>query len=178
MAASVVLISREEYLHTAYRPDRDWIEGELRERNLGEQAHAILQNYFAYLFRVHARDWSVRSLTEQRIQVLPDRYRIPDVCVVASQAPYEPILRTAPLLAIEILSREDRMSDIQERIEDYLTMGIPTVWVVDPLRRKAYSAGPSRAIESVSSELAVPGTGIHIPLADIFAELDSAGAPR
>lgn len=178
MAASAVSISREEYLRTAYRPDRDWIEGELRERNLGEQAHAVLQNYFAFLFRMHARDWNVRSLTEQRVQVLPGRYRVPDVCVVASQEPYEPILHTPPLLAIEILSREDRMSDIQERIEDYLAMGIPAVWVVDPVRRKAYSSGPGQAIESVSGEFAIPGTAIHVPLADLFAELDSIGAPR
>ena len=31
------------------------------------------------------------------------------------------------------------MSEIQERAEDYLKMGVRTVWIVDPGRRKAYS---------------------------------------
>ena len=33
----------EEYLRTSYRPDRDWIDGETKERNMGEQPHASVQ---------------------------------------------------------------------------------------------------------------------------------------
>jgi hypothetical protein len=33
----------EEYLSTAYRPDCDYIDGEVRERNLGEYPHSNLQ---------------------------------------------------------------------------------------------------------------------------------------
>lgn len=174
--ASAVLVSREEYLETSYRPDRDWIAGELRERNLGEQAHAVLQTYFAYLFRLREQDWKARVLTEQRVQVLPDRYRIPDICVIPADTPYEAILRTPPMLAVEILSREDRMSDIQERLEDYMQMGVRALWVVDPVRRRAYFAESSGTMEPVWAELVVPGTAIRVPLADIFAELDRIGA--
>ncbi len=177
MAASTpVFVPLEEYLRTTYRPDRDWINGETKERNLGEQSHARIQAYFTYLFRLNAAQWGVRVLPEQRVQVLPNRFRIPDVCLVPGSDPLVEILRIPPLLCIEILSRDDRMSDIQERVEDYLAMDVPTIWVVDPQRRRAYVAHSSGALEPVPTELTVANTGIRIPLADIFAELDELEA--
>ena len=32
----------EEYLATSYRPDCDYVDGEIEERNLGEKEHSIL----------------------------------------------------------------------------------------------------------------------------------------
>jgi len=110
------------------------------------------------------------------VQTSATNYRIPDVCVVRRSTPMEPIVVTPPLLCIEILSREDRMSDIQERVEDYLSMGVQAVWVVDPQRRRAYETLPNGAMQPVPTELTVAGTGIRIPLADVFAELDEMEA--
>jgi Uma2 family endonuclease len=177
MATSTpIFVPLEEYLETTYRPDRDWINGETKERNMGEQSHAIVQVFFAYLFKLHAQDWDVRVLTEQRVQTSTQRFRIPDVCAVRRNSPLEPILRTPPLLCIEILSRDDRMSDIQERVEDYLAMGVPAVWVVDPRRRRAYATIPSGALEPAPTELTVSGTQIRVTVTDIFAELDEMEA--
>jgi len=43
------------------------------------------------------------------------------VCVVLGE-PGEQILTKPPLICIEILSRDDRMSRLEERIDDYLAM--------------------------------------------------------
>jgi Uma2 family endonuclease len=177
MATSTpVLVPLEEYLSTSYRPDRDWIDGETRERNMGEQPHARIQVFFSYIFRLHAAQWGTRALSEQRLQVLPNRFRIPDVCLVPLGDPSMDILIAPPLLCIEILSRDDRMSDIQERVEDYLAMGVPSVWVVDPRRRRAYEALANGGLQPVPSELAIAGTEIRIPLREVFAELDEMEA--
>ena len=143
---------------------------------MGEMPHAGVQAFFAYLFRLHASDWAVRVFTEQRVQTSARHYRIADICVVRRSTPMEPIVRTHPHLCIEILSRDDRMSDIQERVEDYLAMSVPTVWVVDPRRRRAYAALSSGALEPAPTELTVPNTEIRIPVPDIFAELDELEA--
>ncbi len=37
------LVSIHEYLNTSYRPDRDYVDGMVLERNLGEYDHARLQ---------------------------------------------------------------------------------------------------------------------------------------
>ena len=86
------------------------------------------------------------------------------------------ILHTPPILCVEILSREDSMSDMQERVEDYLAMGVQAVWVVDPRRRRVYAALSSGALQPAPTELTVAGTEIRIPTADIFAELDELEA--
>jgi hypothetical protein len=36
------MVPLSEYLSTTYRPDCDFLEGELKERNMGEQPHARL----------------------------------------------------------------------------------------------------------------------------------------
>ena len=43
MPTTPALIPVEEYLRTVYRPDCDYIDGEVLERNLGEKPHARLQ---------------------------------------------------------------------------------------------------------------------------------------
>jgi len=177
MATSTpVIVSLEEYLRTTYRPDRDWIDGETKERNLGEQPHNSVQAFFTQIFRNNAAQWQIRVFPEQRVQTSVNNYRVPDVCIVRRSTPMEPIVYTPPLLCIEILSREDRMSDIQERVEDYLAMGVETVWVVDPRRRRAYAVISSGILEPAPTELTVAGTEIHIPVPDIFAELDEMEA--
>lgn len=162
----------EEYLTTSYRPDCDWVDGEVRERNVGEQPHANVQAFLAYVFRLHLDDWSVRGLPEQRVQTSDRHFRIPDICVIRRETPFEAIVRTAPLLCVEILSREDRMGEILERVEDYLGMGVKAVWVIDPWRRKAYTAIRMGSLDAVPDVLTVEGTAIRVPLAEVFAELD------
>jgi Uma2 family endonuclease len=177
MATSApTFVPLEEYVNTTYRPDRDWIDGETKERNMGEQPHASVQAFFVQLFRNNATRWNIRVLPEQRVQTSAKHYRIADVCVVRRETPFEPIVRTAPLLCIEILSRDDRMSEIQERVEDYLAMGVAAVWVVDPRRRRAYEAIPSGALQPALTELTVAGTEIRIPVPDVFAELEELEA--
>lgn len=173
MATSTrVCVPLEEYLETTYRPDRDWIDGELKERNMGETKHAAIQGFLVRVCGNNGTLWKVRVLPEQRVQTSVRHYRIADVCLVRVETGYEPIIRTAPLLCVEILSRDDRMTDIQERVDDYTGMGVDTVWVIDPRRRKAYQASADGVMRQVSDELTVPGTAILIPIAEMFAELE------
>lgn len=46
------LISVEEYLGTCYRPDREYLEGQVKERNLGEYNHARLESTLSHYFGV------------------------------------------------------------------------------------------------------------------------------
>ena len=46
--------------------------------------------------------------------------------------PIEQIITHPPLAVFEILSPEDTMHRLKRKLEDYITMGIPEVWVIDP----------------------------------------------
>jgi Uma2 family endonuclease len=121
---------------------------------------------------MHEDDWQMQVITEQRVQVAATRFRIPDVCVLPLQIDDPLVVRTPPVLCIEILSREDRMSEMQERVDDYLRMGVRAVWVLDPWRRKAFAAAHEGELISVKSALSLDGTAVHIALDDVFRELD------
>jgi len=141
------LVPVSEYLNTSYRPDCDYVDGELRERNFGEFEHSSTRrNIIVWLILNHP-EVAERVLPEQRVQVRADRYRIPDICITDAAAPIERITRTPPALCVEILSREDRMSDILDRIDDYFQMGVPVCWIVDPFRKRGWIATPGQLSE-------------------------------
>jgi Uma2 family endonuclease len=170
--ASTTLIPVSEYLSTTYRPDRDYIDGELRERNLGEQPHSHLQAIFAGIFRENRNTWSVRALTEQRIQISSSHYRVADVCILRRSDPQDPVIHVAPVLCIEILSKGDSLSELQERVDDYQAMGVQNVWVIDPWKRHGYIASTRGFEQPSDGVLSIDGTSVRIALKDVFAELD------
>ena len=48
--ARPILIPVSEYLNTSYRPDCDYKDGEVLERNVGEKPHGLLQASFTLSF--------------------------------------------------------------------------------------------------------------------------------
>ena len=162
----------EEYLHTAYEPDCDYVDGRVEERNLGEYEHGRLQLLLGFLFMKYEASWAVRAVTEVRTQVSRTRYRIPDISVLRADAPKERIITHPQLIVIEILSPEDRQSRIEEKIDDYLTFGVENIWILNPERRTAWTADRFGLHVPQNGELTVPGTPIRIVLADLFAQLD------
>jgi Uma2 family endonuclease len=172
MASSAALVSLEEYLHTTYRPDRDYLEGELQERNMGEQPHATVQGYLVRVFGNQGKEWSIRVLPEQRVQVRTDRYRIPDVVVLRRSDPRDAIVSFPPLICIEVLSTGDTVRSVQERANDYAAMGVEHIWILDPWMRVGYYASQRGFQQPEDGVLRISGTPIAISLAEVFAELD------
>lgn len=165
--ATRTLIPVEEYLSTVYRPDCDYVDGEVLERNLGERDHSYIQAALVSYFFARRKTWGIEVYPEQRVQVRPNRFRIPDLCVVLGGTK-EKIFSTPPFLCIEILSPEDRMSRVQDRIDDYFTMGVPNVWVIDPARRCAFTATASGDLHRVNEVLRTSDPSLEVPLAEIF----------
>ena len=163
---TAVVVSLAEYLETSYRPDREYVDGELRERNVGKWEHARVQLLLAGWFLNHELEWSVVGSTEQRVRVSADRVRIPDL-VVLRPGPQPDVLTDPPLLVVEILSPDDTYSDTQERAADYLAMGVGTVWIIDPKTRTGRMC--LGAEWTAAKRLEVPGTAIFAELDSIFA---------
>ena len=170
--ASSTTIPVSEYLKTTYRPDRDYLDGELKERNMGEQPHAHLQGILSRIFSHHRHDWGVRVLPEQRIQTSTEHYRIADICILRSSDPKEPIVRFPPLLCIEILSKDDSLGELQERVNDYAGLGVEHIWAIDPWKRLGYLASTAGFQRPRDGVLGISGTPIELKLADLFAEMD------
>ncbi len=159
------LVPAEEYLATDYSPDVDYVDGVLEDRNVGEKDHAKLQFRTAKLLEGPGSRPHV--FIETRVQVKPSRWRVPDICAYLGDEPDEQIFTQPPFLCIEILSPEDRLSRMMAKFQDYLDMGVPNVWLLDPRERKAYRCD-SRGVHPVD-RLETAGSEVELSLAEIFA---------
>jgi Uma2 family endonuclease len=172
--SSSTLISVQEYVATSYRPDCDYVDGEVRERNLGELEHAHLQGVTYAWFLTRRKEWNVIPLVEQRVQVSSTRFRIPDVTVLRADQPREPIITAPPLVLIEVLSKDDTLRSMGEHVDDYLNFGVQHVWILDPATRRAYVCSRTGFQEPQTGELVVPGTSIRLMLNDLFDQAAQA----
>lgn len=166
------LWSVREYLRTSWSPDREYVDGRIEERNLGEKEHSVLQGYLTFLFRLNRADWGVEVFPELRTQTQTSRFRVPDVLVVRSGDKFDRYVTNPPLIAIEILSPEDSLRAMQQKAAEYRTFGIENIWIIDPEPRIAYRYFNNALQEVKEAELAVAGTSIRVVLSEMFAELD------
>ena len=71
------LISVDEYLRASYRPDCDFVEGAVLERNTGKRKHAYTQGEIVSWFNQRKNVQKLQSLPELRMRIEPNRIRIP-----------------------------------------------------------------------------------------------------
>ena len=109
----------------------------------------------------------------------PDHVRAPDVAFVRRER-VESIGRTtgywpeAPDLAVEVISPNDRYTEVDEKVADWLAVGTRMVVVVNPRNRsvKAHRSPTDAVTLTIEDTLdggdVVPGW--QMPIADIFAD--------
>lgn len=164
---AIALVPLSEYLETSYRPDCDYLDGELLERNVGERDHSRLQGLLTHYLISHEKQWGIIVLPEQRVQLKATRFRVPDISVLAGLLPAGPIIHEPPFLCIEILSPSDRMAEMQERIDDYLAFGVRYVWLIHPTTRRAFVYTPDRVQEVKDGVLRTDSPDICVPLSEL-----------
>lgn len=81
--SSITSISVSEYLRSSYSPDRDFVDGRVEERNLGEHDHAAVQAALVLWLGQRQDEWNIEVLPEQRIRISATKFRVPDVCLVS-----------------------------------------------------------------------------------------------
>ena len=168
--ATTTHVPVETYLTTVYEPDMDYVDGELEERNVGEYEHNLVQMAILLWFHTHGREWSIRAIQEQRTKLTPTRYRIPDVGIFRRSQPRESIFTVPYLIAIEVLSPDDRHTRMQARIDDFRAFGVKDVWVVDPIERVGWNCSTGNWIAQERFE--VTGTPIYLSLTELFQKID------
>jgi Uma2 family endonuclease len=163
-----------EYLRTSWSPDREYVDGRIEERNLGEKEHSIIQRFLTVLFAIKRAEWGVEVFPELRTQTGVRNFRVPDVLVVRKGESFDRYITRPPLIAIEILSPEDSLRTMQSKAAEYRRFGVEHIWIIDPEPRIAYRYASAGLEEVRTGELSVPETPIRVALSELFAELDRA----
>jgi Uma2 family endonuclease len=168
--ATTTLLSVEEYLHRSYSPDREYREGVLIERNMGDINHAFVQGRLVLYCGARRKQWKIEAYPELRIRVRDDWYPIPDVCLYGLPAPQEKAPSRMPLLWIEILSDDDRMIDIWDKGRQVVESGTPYFWVINPNTLESELRTVSGKSLVANQTLTIPDSPIVIPLLEVTEE--------
>ncbi len=167
--ATKAALSEEEYLRTSYSGvDREFRDGELLERSVPTYFHGRMQGLFFFFFNLYCRAKNIYPTVETRIRLRSGRYVIPDVAVYWPTQPTTGLPEELPLIVIEILSPDDRMSEVVDKLAEYREHAIPHIWLADPDRNAFYVYRDG--LNQVQS--------VYIPEADLefrFADLGGAG---
>jgi hypothetical protein len=171
----------DTHYHLDARPENDQrVLQHLMERNEGGGAGSegstlkplhrrILSLLTSWLAENHGR-WGIRGSRETSLRVGRKRIRVPDVVIYPNRLS----LIDPPLVVVEILSRDDPHSDMEERARDYQTVGIKTIWVIN-LEAKAghvWTGDPDLGTDTwtTTSVLTVPETLIRLELEPLFSQ--------
>jgi Uma2 family endonuclease len=164
------------------------VDGELVESNVSAVSSLVATD-IAYLLRGCFKASGLASVFIECgytcFPEKPNQMRRPDVsCIRSERLTAEHLedgfLSIPPDLAVEIISPNDRVYDLEEKLADYRSGGIPLVWVVFPPDRKVQvihrgktriDLGPD---DELTGEDILPGFRCRV--ADLFAGLPATTA--
>lgn len=109
----------------------------------------------------------------------PNKVRKPDVAFVSyEKLPVDEAIgaycKVVPDLAIEVLSPNDEAREISDKIKDYLSVGVPLIWIVNGFLRQVevYEAGKPRVLtlsDELTAEPVLPG--FRCLVSDLFERI-------
>jgi Uma2 family endonuclease len=170
MAATTALVTVADYLKMSADPDCEYVGGVIEERPGGEYDHSTWQIALAAFFLAREKELGILSRPELRVQVAADSFRVPDVTLLSREAPREQIITHPPLAVFEILSPEDSMTRMLEKLAEYERMGVAAIWVIEPKRLLYYRYREGQLSPGTIFDL--PGTGFSVPFSEIAALAD------
>ena len=171
MAAATTFVPVEEYLHSSFEPDAEYVDGRIEERAVGENDHSAWQNAICTWFQQQAQTGQVRVRPELRVQVAPTCFLVPDVTLLDRNQPIEQIVTLSPLAVFEVLSPSDTLKRVMTKCAQYEHMGIRTILVLDPDGPKCrYVAGRLEPLETRAFDL--PGSHCRFDLDEIEKLID------
>jgi Uma2 family endonuclease len=173
--ASTAVVPLDEYLQNIDNTRCEYVDGILIDKPVPTWMHAALQAWISVLIM---RGWpQYIAGGEVHSRLRETEFRLPDVAVqLRDIAQKEGYAKQPPLLCVEILSPEDRLGATFAKCERYHDWGVPTSWIVDPVKRRAWSY--ERAGEPIPATETLDAGDIHLLLADVFSIFDApAGQP-
>ncbi len=139
--------------------------------NHGQIAARVLYLLYAYN---EAKSLG-RVFTAETGFVYPDQktVRAPDAMFVSNaripvDLPDEGYLPVSPDLAIEVVSPDDRFSEVTAKAESYLAAGVSMVWIIQPdgrlvhVYRSAHRGMTYRDGDTLSGEDVLPGFAVKV----------------
>lgn len=172
----------DDLLLTSDGPRHDLIDGQLVERHMGSEA-GLVNLALTLLLGSFVRDRGLGIVlpSEAGYQIFGpqgNNVRFPDASFVArGRLPNERVprghMRIVPDLVLEVVSPRDEAEEAEQKIENYLEVGVRLIWVVFPSTRRIMvyringTVARLRSTDELNGEEVVPG--FACPVAAVFA---------
>ena len=170
------------------KPGSEYVDGEVVQKTMPTTDHAIIQRLLSLVFGLFLRAHPIAEGGPEWCCIFGpsghERARLPDFALVLRErlhgtrgdAPFF----GAPDFAVEIMSPDDRMSEVLDKVRFYLENGVRLVWLIDPGTRTvmAWSTwGTARVLteaDTVDGGDVLPG--FSSPVRDILPSREIIGA--
>ncbi len=108
----------------------------------------------------------------------PDRIRAADFAFVSkerlAQGSAEGFLDVAPELVVEIISPTDRWAEVRQKLEDYFSIGVLRVWLIEPKARDILVHRSPTEMQKLTEADTLRGEGalegFSLSVSELFAE--------
>jgi Uma2 family endonuclease len=183
--ASTKLMTVDEFWDFVHRPENrdrkfELVRGEVLEMSKPGRFHGFVCVNIAVLLFLYAQQRKKGYVCSNDTGVIverdPDTVRGPDILFFDDVDSSDNISRKwgsdPPRLAVEVMSPNDTMSEMNERVADQLNCGTPLVWLVDPEARKVTVYQPNnvlyvlKEIDEITGEDVLPD--LRCRIADFF----------
>ena len=175
-------VTPDELLRMPDNSTKELVDGRIVEKN-GSVESSEIEGLFYFRFRAFLLGHPVAevypaSLGYQCFEDNPTKIREPDTTVVRLERleklpdPNPGYMPIVPDLAVEVISPNDVVYDVDEKVQEYLGAGFPLVWVADPKARTVmvYPRGGRPVFYSADDELTAEAVlpGFRCKVSDFF----------
>jgi len=163
------LMTADDFIEWCSRPENtdrrfELVRGKVIEVPPPTKIHGVVSANIAYVLGGYIRQRGAGYITINDAGTLierdPDTVRGPDVAYFTDADSFKDLHpkygEQPPILAVEVLSPNDRINRVLSKIDDYVNNGVRLVWLVDPedksvrvfrLGSKPFTQGADEVIE-------------------------------
>lgn len=181
------LITGEEFFWMNEVEQAELVKGEIVHMPPPGYIHAFTEHNFSRIVGNHVRQHTGFVVQRKLGHVMvgeggvytkrkPDTVRGIDVAFISherlAQVKSQTYLDVAPELIVEVLSPNDRWSNMTDKLEEYFAIGVKLVWVADPRKTYIYVYRSPAQVERLTANDELSGGDVlpnfRVPVAEFF----------
>jgi Uma2 family endonuclease len=164
------LMTADEFTEWCNRPENtdrhfELVRGEVVEMPSPKKIHGVVTSNVGYFLGHYIRQQRKGYITTNDAGTLlerdPDTIRGPDVAYFTDANAFRELHpaygEVPPVLAVEVLSPDDRVNKVLRKVDDYLGNGVRVVWLVDPEEQSVRVFRPGQPAHTLTAEHEIDG---------------------